>query len=110
MKRALSQMQLAEESVGRKPHRPCSAARQPAPVTPPRCAPQVASSAVARRAREILQQRSEPPQEVVCYGVGDIVGSNTARLQLALALCLAQALGIERGARSSRVRSALASG
>ena len=31
-------------------------------------------------------------------------------LQLALALCLAQALGIERGARSSRVRSALASG
>ena len=53
---------------------------------------------MARRAREILQQRSEPPQEVVCYGVGDIVGSNTARLQLALALCLAQALDIERGA------------
>ena len=41
-------------------------------MTPPRCAPQVASSAVARRAREIMQQRSEPPQEVVCYGVGDI--------------------------------------
>jgi hypothetical protein len=57
------------------------------------------SSTVAQHAMAMMQ-RLEAPQEIVCYGIGDIINSNTARLQLALALSLASGLGLDRSAVS----------
>ena len=57
------------------------------------------SSTVAQHALEMVK-KIELPQEIVCYGIGDIVNSRIARLQLALALFLAKELSLNRDAVS----------
>ena len=57
------------------------------------------SSAVAQHAVEMVQ-KLEVPQEIVCYGIGDIVNSRIARLQLSLALFIASNVGLDRSAVS----------
>lgn len=57
------------------------------------------SSAVAQHAVAMVQQL-EMPQEIVCYGIGDIVNSRIARLQLAMALFIASEINLDRAAVS----------
>lgn len=57
------------------------------------------SSAVAQHAVAMVQ-KLEVPQEIVCYGIGDIVNSRIARLQLAMALFIASEISLDRAAVS----------
>lgn len=57
------------------------------------------SSAVAQHAVAMVR-KLEAPQEMVCYGIGDIVNSRIARLQLALALFIANEISLDRAAIS----------
>lgn len=57
------------------------------------------SSAVAQYAVEMIQ-KLEAPQEIVCYGIGDVVNSRIARLQLALALFIAENIRLDPAAVS----------
>ena len=52
----------------------------------------VRGSALVGRAREQLLPQLQGVRQIVCYGVGDVAVSNIARLQLALAMCLATEL------------------
>ena len=61
---------------------------------------QVQSSAIAQHARVLVQALDAPPQHIVCYGIGDIINSSIARLQLALALSIGNDLGLDRAAVS----------
>ena len=61
---------------------------------------QVQSSAVAQHARILIQALAARPRQIVCYGIGDIINSSIARMQLALALSIGNDLGLDRAAVS----------